>query len=213
VTAGSSRAGVGFAVGNDVVDLADPEARLDGLHPRFAARVFTAAERSLLEACGDRQRLHWALWAAKESAYKARKRLDPEAVFSPREFEVELRPLPLSPPGIASGRVVHRDDAFDLELRFDTESVHAIARSRASAGGHTLSGVNAAGEEPGLAARRCAAAAIATALNLDPEGLSIADRPPMVWYADRPLDAALSLSHHGRFAAFAFGGPALRQVP
>jgi phosphopantetheinyl transferase len=212
VTAGSSRTGESLAVGNDVVDLADPEARLDGLHPRFAARVFTAAERSLLEACGDRQRLHWALWAAKESAYKARKRLEPQTVFSPREFEVELRLLPPTPCATASGRVVHRGDAFDLELQLDAESVHAIVQSRAPAGRRTLSGVGAAGAEPGLAARRRAATAIATALNLDPDGLSIAGRPPVVRYAGRPLDVALSLSHHGRFVAFAFGGRALRQV-
>ena len=40
-------------VGDDVVDLADPEARADALHPRFDARVFAPAERAALAASAD----------------------------------------------------------------------------------------------------------------------------------------------------------------
>ena len=35
-------------VGNDIVDLRDPESQADGLHPRFDARVFTAPERDAI---------------------------------------------------------------------------------------------------------------------------------------------------------------------
>ena len=96
-----------MSVGNDVVDLDDPDTRLDSLHPRWDERVFGAAERRALEASSSRHLLHWALWAAKESAYKARKRLDPHTVFSPREFEIELSPLPAGAgPGVAVGRAM-----------------------------------------------------------------------------------------------------------
>ena len=61
----------GSFIRTDFSSVADAETRLDGLHPRFAERVFTPAEREALEAAPDRHRLHWALWAAKESAYKA----------------------------------------------------------------------------------------------------------------------------------------------
>ena len=102
-----------MSIGNDVVDLADPETRLDGLHPRWDGRAFCAAERRALAASPSRHRLHWALWAAKESAYKARKRLDPHTVFSPREFEIELSPLPAGGgPGVAVGRALHRGRAL-----------------------------------------------------------------------------------------------------
>src|SRR5512140_1470404 len=102
----------GVAVGNDVVDLADPEARLDGLHPRFATRVFTAAERALLEACADRRSLHWALWAAKESAYKTLKQLEPSLAFSPRRLEVALDAGALLSRGCTSGTVACGDVAL-----------------------------------------------------------------------------------------------------
>ena len=145
-----------MSVGNDVVDLADPETRLGGLHPRWVERVFGAAERKALDASPSRHLLHWALWAAKESAYKARKRLDPETVFSPREFEVELSPLPATGAGVAVGRAVHRGDVFGLEVHLDGASVHAVATSADEAGAQVLWKVDGAGGDPGTAARRLA---------------------------------------------------------
>lgn len=193
-----------MSVGNDVVDLADPETRLTGLHPRFDERVFGAVERDVLEASRSRHVLHWAFWAAKESAYKARKRLAPEAVFSPKEFEVELSPLPTTGDGgVAVGRVFHRGDVFELEVRVDGASVHAVAKSKDEAGARVLWKVERALCDPSVAARRLAAAAIGSALGLDPAGLRIVRRPPVAMHRGRRLDADVSLSHHGRFVAFA----------
>ena len=192
-----------MSVGNDVVDLADPETRLGGLHPRWVERVFGAAEREALEASPSRHLLHWALWAAKESAYKARKRLEPETVFSPREFEVELSPLPATGAGVAVGRVVHRGDVFDLEVHLDGASVHAVATSEDEAGARVLWKVDEARGDPGVAARRLAATAIGSALGLDPADLRIVGRPPVATCRDRRIEVGVSLSHHGRFVAFA----------
>jgi hypothetical protein len=193
-----------MSVGNDVVDLGDPETRLAGLHPRFDERVFCAAERKALEASRLRHRLHWALWAAKESAYKARKRLEPEAVFSPREFEVELSPLPTTGGGgVAVGRAFYRGDVFELEVRLDGASVHALATSADEAGARVLWKVERALCDPGVAARRLAATAIGAALGLDPAGLRIVRRPPVAIDRGRRIEVDVSLSHHGRFVAFA----------
>lgn len=191
-----------MSIGNDVVDLADPETRLDGLHPRWDGRAFCAAERRALATSPSRHRLHWALWAAKESAYKARKRLDPEAVFSPRGFGVELSPLPAEG-GVARGRVFHRGDVFELEVRLDGACLHAVARSADEAGARVLWKVESARGDPGLAARRLAATAIGSALGLDPADLRIVGRPPVAIDRNRRLEADVSLSHHGRFVAFA----------
>ena len=191
-----------MSVGNDVVDLALPETRLDGLHSRWGERVFCPAEREALDASPSRHLLHWALWAAKESAYKARKRLEPETVFSPKEFEVELSPLPATD-GVAVGRVVHRGDVFELEVRLDGASVHAVATSQGQAGARVLWEVESALGDPGVAARRLAASAIGSALGLDPDELRIVGRPPVATLRDRRIEVGVSLSHHGRFVAFA----------
>ena len=73
-------------VGNDVVDLHDSESRPGALHPRFDVRVFTPDEREALSAAA--YPLRWTLWAAKESAYKVAKKLDPTVRFLPRDFVV-----------------------------------------------------------------------------------------------------------------------------
>jgi len=61
---------------------------------------------------------------------------------------------------------------------------------------------------PELASRRVrelAVASVARALDLAASGLAVVreGRLPSLAYRGRMLDAALSLSHHGRFAAFA----------
>jgi len=190
------------SVGNDVVDLADPETRLCGLRPRWVERVFGAAERQALDASSSRHLLHWALWAAKESAYKARKRFEPKTVFSPKEFEVELSPLPAAA-GVAVGRVFHGGQVFDVDVRVDGASVHAVATSRDEKGARVLWKVERALGDPGVAARRLAARAIGPALGLDPFGLRIVGRPPVATSRDRRIEVGVSLSHHGRFVAFA----------
>ncbi len=193
-----------MSVGNDVVDLADPEARLDGLHPRFEERVFRAAERDLLAASRSRHALHWALWAAKESAYKALKRLEPATVWSPKEFEVQLSSLPpAGAAGVAAGRVRHRGHLLDLEVHLDGASVHAVARIGDAAGVEVLWKVQPTQGDPGLAVRQLATAAIGSALGLDPAGLRITGRPPVATSPGGRLAVGVSLSHHGRFVGFA----------
>lgn len=195
-----------MSVGNDVVDLADPETRLDGLHARFEERVFCAVERQRLAASRSRHVLHWALWAAKESAYKAVKRLAPESVFSPREYEVQLSPLPpVGVGGSASGWVRHRGRRLGLQVHVHGESLHALATIGAAAGAGVLWQVGKRAGDPGLAARQLAAAAIAPALGLDPADLRIAGRPPVATFPGGRPAAEVSLSHHGRFVAFACG--------
>lgn len=195
-----------MSLGNDVVDLGDPETLLCGLHPRFAERVFTPRERAALRASPQRRRLHWALWAAKESAYKAQKRREALAVFSPGDYEVDLPPLTAaSEPVVLTGRVSRRGTGMRVEVRVDGTTVHAIA----SAGNETaaralvLWRVGAAVGDAGVAVRRLAAGAIGSALDLDPAELQIVGRPPVVLHRGRALDATVSLSHHGRFVAFA----------
>ena len=75
-------------VGNDVIDLGDPETRAGSCHARFDARVFDDDERALLLASADPTRRRWVLWAAKEAAFKVARKLDGATVFSPRRFVV-----------------------------------------------------------------------------------------------------------------------------
>ena len=72
-------------VGNDVVDLRDPDADASTLHPNFDLRAFAEPERASLVDCADAGRERWAMWAAKEAAYKLARRLGGGAAVNPTD--------------------------------------------------------------------------------------------------------------------------------
>jgi hypothetical protein len=186
-------------VGNDVVDLVDPEVLKGPAHPRFDARVFARSERNVLRESGAPERLRWLLWAAKEAAYKLAKKLDAGVVFSPRRFVVRLD-------ANLTGEVRHEDRSFPVRLAAGADSLHAIATESVGPD-RILSGV-AATEQPleaSRAVRDLAAHVLATRLRL-PEGsvrIGRQGRIPTLELPDHDAPLDLSLSHHGRFVAFA----------
>ncbi len=60
-------------LGSDIVDLLDPDCKLDGLHPRFISRAFHPSEQELASSFlrTDNVCAFWLLWAAREAAFKA----------------------------------------------------------------------------------------------------------------------------------------------
>ena len=191
-------------IGNDVVDLGDPEVGVGAQHPRFAERVFTPAERHRIASDPSPQRLRWALWAAKESAYKALRRVRPDIGFSPRQFRVELG---IAVDGTARGLVRWRDQSFALCLRADAACVHVWAAQAELAPvallthAATVPTTELRGPRPRgsallrrvLAGRREFAGA---AIEIERQG-----RLPRLRIDG--ADVPVSFSHHGRFAAFA----------
>jgi len=100
--------------------------------------------------------------------------------------------------GLTSG-----DPAPEREVHLDDGSVHVVATSGDEAGARVLWKVERAEGDPGGAVRRLAATAIGSALGLDPADVRIARRPPVATFRDRRIELAVSMSHHGRFVAFA----------
>ena len=114
-------------VGNDVVDLNDPDANPDTLHPRFDARVFSAGELERLRLSARPVPLRWRLWAAKEAAYKAVSKACPEIVFSPSRFHVELAP-PSGAERIETAVVSCSAGRCHVTLAESDAAIHAVAR-------------------------------------------------------------------------------------
>ena len=201
-------------VGNDVVDLHDPESRPEAIHNRFDARVFTSDEREALRASASAHELRWTLWAAKESAFKVAKKLDPAVRFLPRDFVVRR---------ITEGRalVMHETGAFDVRLRRTDDWVGAVATPMAANAAWTTAAnapsthrpitagierLEVPGADPNRTVRELARAALALGMNLPPGQVQIAaDRGiPVAYWRNRRLPVDLSLSHHGRFVAWAW---------
>jgi len=188
-------------LGNDVIDLADPETR--ARHPRFDARVFTAEERAGLARAADPERLRWRLWAAKEAAYKCLKKLAPATVFSPRRFAVRFE-------SGSTGTVEHANLRLRLALFESGDALVAVASdggdparvSRRVLG--ALPG-DAAPEQASRLVRALAREAAAEQLGCAASELGFAKRgrAPSLERAGAPVGLDLSLAHHGRFVAAA----------
>ena len=191
-------------IGNDVVDLTDPEAQSGATHPRFDGRVFARSELQMLGASGAPNRLRWMLWAAKEAAYKAVKKMDPRAVFSPSKFVVQLDET-------LRGEVSCEGRTLQVALCEEATSVHAIAtsdvlpESRILSGTHEIEGEVLDPDLPSEAAREFAIRELASALHVPSNSLAIAKRGrvPTLLHDGESTGIDLSLSHHGRVVGFA----------
>jgi len=186
-------------IGNDVVDLGDPESDIETHHARFTDRVFDAAERAAIEASPSRERVRWLLWAAKESAYKAARQEDHSTVFSPLRFTVRLHDA-----GRTSVVVGHR--RFRVDITATAQYVHAVARRVDDRAEVIYRAVALDASVPeSEAVRALAITTLSRAWRLVPDDFSIGreQRVPTLWVRGRRGSAGLSLSHHGRFVAFA----------
>ena len=188
-------------VGNDVVDLRDRSVATGPRHPRFDARVFAPSEHRALRESDEANPLRWAFWAAKEAAYKVAKKLDDAAIWSPVRFVVHID-------ASGAGRVEHEGRDISVRVEKDAERVHAVAcdteasLSRVRA---RVAELPAADANPSATVRALAREDLAGVLERGAELLEIARRGRIpvlrVDGEDAPLD--LSLSHHGRFVAWA----------
>ena len=203
-------------VGNDVVDIADTRRR--ARHAGFDARVFNDCERRAIADDDDGEARRWAHWAAKESAFKVVKRADPATVFSPVKFAVRLDgAFDGGRDGELCGSVQHGSVSYPVRVRRHGDCIHAVA---VAPGGHPsamLAGVgpypdDAGADSPSRAVRRLAIRDLAPRLATFASDLVIrsSERIPRLQHRDGRDVATLSLSHHGRFVAYAceLGGDA-----
>jgi phosphopantetheinyl transferase (holo-ACP synthase) len=197
-------------IGNDIVDLSDPEASPEACHERFDRRVFSPEEFDALPAeCDDAQR-RWILWAAKEAAYKAAKRTSPRVVFSPMRFAVDLD-------SSLRGIVQHEERTFSIRVQLDGDCVHAVVREGGSLSG-VISGARKLSTrelcDASTSVRRVAIGSIARELGVDRASLQIesVDRIPHLVGHGAQSPQAISLAHHGSYAGFAISDPRVERA-
>jgi phosphopantetheine--protein transferase-like protein len=205
-------------VGNDVVDLKDPGNIGKSRDDRFLGRVFTAGEREMIASVPSPDTFLWSLWAAKEAAYKAVSRADAAVCSIPRRYRVVLDA------GDATrvtrkivrlaGKVITPRGELVLEVAVSADRVHALAAGEPEAlhricrRVQRLEGGRGA-VNPSAFVRRELLREIARRLDCPVGDLSVVKTPdgpgaPRILFRGDLLAAEVSLSHDGRFAAFAF---------
>lgn len=211
-------------LGNDVVDLRDADSRPESYRSRFDERVYADPERRAIARDPRPLARRWAHWAAKEAAYKLARQLDPGFVFAPKRLEACFEP---PAPGAAAGRrsvrrgrlalpTVAGRAGVEVELKsFETpDRVHVIALPagadwEAVESAVELRGGGAAAEDARQAVRRLARREVGRSLAVPEARLSIGRRGriPVLELDGQPTPLALSLSHHGRWIAYAMTPP------
>lgn len=202
-------------LGNDVVDLRDPDSRPETFRARFDTRVFDAVERRAIERDVDPHARRWAHWAAKEAAYKLARQIDDRFIFSPSKMVARFEsPVPgHSQQFLRQGKMVLARAVApgfrEIELRSveTPEYVHVIALPLGGDWDAVVSSVSTIeeGADASAAVRALATEGIARDLGIEARrvGIGRRGRIPTVEIDGARSSMAISLSHHGRFVACA----------
>lgn len=192
-------------VGDDVVDLDDPDNVRSASRARFVARVCGDVEREALAGAPEPAALLWSFFAAKEAAYKVACKLGPPPVLAHRAFTVD--------PALTWVRA--GDRVLLLRVERGPGWVHAVAWSGEGAPDASVGAL--AGGSPSDAARALLCARVggpglevvrpATPGSWDGRG------PPVLMRDGRPAGLDVSLSHDGRFVACAHAPASSRLMP
>lgn len=205
-------------VGNDIVDLFTKGTAGRAKDNRFVDRILTDDEKKVLFCRQESpDSLLWALWAAKETAFKAVNKSFPDISSAPRRYAVTLQAQSLkskiagcvnTPAGAVAVSIFIRDTHIhcigttgnpdDLDnvvfgtKRMDAESEELLYRQQS------------------VQVRKLAKEKIARCFNMDTGNIDIRRSrqkkqpgPPVIRFNDRESFMDISLSHHGRYVAFA----------
>lgn len=208
-------------MGNDIVDLKRFGAADKSNDHRFVGRVFTAQERKLIQEGDDPDRRLWTIWACKETAYKVAGKINPQVSSAPRNYPVELsvdrgllgpHAMVNTPCGPVTARIAADDD--DLIHVVGVDGFH-VPEGVSHGIGSIFSTTRLTGDSIAWArsqlTRRQAVEAIAASLHAAPASLQIvrqrsagALKPPVLFQDNVQASVDISLSHDGRFGAYAF---------
>lgn len=214
-------------MGIDVVDLGDPRCRGKASDRRFVRRVLAPAEATALERAADPDRELWRFWAAKEAAFKVVSKLvgepppfvhaafevteDGRVRWRDREVPVRLQQggealvaLAWEPPGEEGAASWEAVLARELDPDPDLGLEELVLRHLQAAERPPVH------SRPSALVRMGARRALSRALGVEEARLSVvcpggpAGRtPPVVHLDGAPAAADVSLSHHGRYLAWA----------
>jgi phosphopantetheinyl transferase len=210
-------------LGNDIVDLKTTDARGKAEDRRFVQRVLTSGEQKALAAAEHPDELLWTFWAAKEAAYKAVSKTAPGISSAPRRYQVIIDGQNRQEfPDATPGHVETPGGIVLIRVYCRPDWIHCIASAHGPAyppgikyGITTIAdGNDPASARESTTARRAVRTRLASELDIDPDAIRIVRNmglrdcePPMVQINGRPASIDISLSHDGRFAAYAFYNP------
>lgn len=190
-------------IGNDVVDLSLAKKTSNWKRPRFRDKSFTEGEQLVISNSLDKDRMVWRLWSMKEAAYKAYVREFENPFFNPKKLSCKL----------ISGKdgVVHiYGNYYATVTKTGTDYVHTVAFLKAPKLKFTNRVFYLNSDDHRLQSK--AVKQVLTTMLCNTYAIKKTELfsfkkndfgVPNLFFCNKRLDKSFSLSHHGRFGAFA----------
>jgi phosphopantetheinyl transferase (holo-ACP synthase) len=195
-----------------VVDLKEPANAGKSQNSRFLKKILTNAEIEFIQHAENPDVALWSHWVCKETAYKVIKKTFPDAAFLPRQWQVTFsKPKLLYLEGEV--KIPDRGKVY-IRLFSNSNYVHCVGADKFEALNKINRGIDALPEEKtnsSLFSRHCLAQNLAKHFLLNVHQIKIKRtrkggelQPPRVYVHGRRTNIDISLSHDGRFVAYAF---------
>ncbi|PKN76588.1 MAG: hypothetical protein CVU52_04150 [Deltaproteobacteria bacterium HGW-Deltaproteobacteria-10] len=203
-------------IGNDVVDLQHPENAKKSRDSRYLKKILTPAEIESVRDSHDPDRKLWALWACKETACKVIGKSSPSTPFLPRHWSVQLN---FTDSTLVKGEVVlPAGNSVFVQLCCPENYVHCIGSLDFRELDKIIRGVECLPEvvsgenvDHSFFVRDCLFRRLADSYQLDFRDMAIKREkeghellPPLFYYKNKKAPLDVSLSHDGRYVAYAF---------
>lgn len=198
-------------IGNDVVDLKEPANRDKSRDSRYLKKILTDAEIEFVKKVKRADAALWSLWACKETVYKVLKKSFTDVAFTPRLWQVNFTKTRIK---YWEGEVVSPGQSpVFVRLLSNSDYIHCVGADNPSMLDRLVFGVDMLPEKEtnqSFFVRQCLAQQLAACFSLNLDNIEIRRtmqnnklQPPQVYIDGRTSDIDISLSHDGRFAAYA----------
>lgn len=105
-------------LGNDIVDLKDPDCKNTLDNKRFCERVFTKEELISIQNSNQPLPTLWMHWAAKEASYKLIKREFSDTIFSHKKFVFDVH----------TNTIHYKNQTYSCEIIQNQDFVHVLCK-------------------------------------------------------------------------------------
>jgi phosphopantetheinyl transferase (holo-ACP synthase) len=185
-------------IGNDIVDLKQAVKDSDWNRPGFFDKVFTKKEQCVIFSSENKHQIVWLLWSMKEAAYKAHVRETNHPFFNPKKIQCRL--------GVDNEGVVYIDNTiYYLKAKITSEYVYSIASNSKEKFIET-DVFKLLKRNQSEAVRSELMTQMSNIIDCDSSSLRIEKTivgVPNLFLKELQLFNAISMTHHGRYGAYA----------
>lgn len=188
-------------VGNDIVDILETRRFSNWERPGFLQKLFTVKEQSIIATSKDPFITLWRLWSIKESAYKVYIQAGGIRFFNPTKIECSLNSLEIGQAKIAA-------ITLKSETYIQDNYIYSIASEDCSTVVNRIFKlIENHPKRQGLFIQEQLLCDYAKNYSLGLARLQLKKTVtgvPVLYYENKPLITAISITHHGKYGAYSF---------